>query len=116
MHTIVRYKVVAASSHDFVGGIVEQVIGIKFQYMIRGQIVVKKAGPDVNGGPQIDAVVPEVQENHPFFKVQHGGGAVVLQGQFRSCSYQPGSGAIGQMGQQGVLITAQADMPVPIGE
>ena len=44
LHTIVRYKVVAASSHDFVGGIVEQVIGIKFQYMIRGQIVVKKAG------------------------------------------------------------------------
>lgn len=60
LHTVVRDKIVIAPAHNFVGGVIEKIVGVKLQNVIRGKIVIKQLLAYIYGIAEIDAVVPEV--------------------------------------------------------
>ena len=68
LHPVIRNKKMVSASHDLMGGIVKQVFQIKFQFQFRLQIIGKIGFHQINGSGKIEPVIPQVDQNHPFFK------------------------------------------------
>ena len=79
LEPVVCHKVVVSPAHDFVGGVVEKVIQIKFQYPDGRKIVIKHFLPHIDGSAEIDAVVPEIGQTDPLFKRQRRGIRIVFR-------------------------------------
>ena len=76
-HPVIRNQKMVSASHDLMGGIVKQVFQIKFQFQFRLQIIGKIGFHQINGSGKIEPVIPQVDQNHPFFKRKRTGAAVV---------------------------------------
>ena len=68
-----------APSGYFTGGIVEQVVLVKDKIFIRRKVIIEKPGADIDGGGEVDAVVPEIDQADPFGKREGGVRRVILQ-------------------------------------
>ena len=73
LHPVIRHEEMAAPFHDLVRGIEKQIIQIKFQDVIRCEIVLKKFFVDIDGSGNVDAVVPEIEQTDPFGKSERTG-------------------------------------------
>jgi len=97
------------------GGVIEEVVRIKFQHPVRGEIIVKKLSAHIDGIAKIQAVIPEVQQADLFFKGEGGGGLTVVGGT-GAVLQKPVSLLIGGVGGFRIREAAKADMLSAVGQ
>ena len=104
-----------APLHDLMGGIVEEIVRVEFQHMIGGVVVIKKVGAYIDRRGEIDTVVPEVKENHPFFKEKRAVCAVVGKAALRGIQ-KPAGAEVGSMRRLRSGKAPETDMFSAIGD
>ena len=102
-------------THDFVGGIIKQIVRIKLQHFGGREIVVEQPSAHIDGIAEVDAVVPVVGEADPFFKGKEAIRGIIFRGQSvvlqNSSSFQIGGVSLFCRGK-----AAKADMLAATGE
>ena len=68
LHAIIRYKQMIPTSHDFMGGVVKQIVQVKFQNHVHCEIIFKIPASDIDRIGNIDSIVPEVHQTYPLSK------------------------------------------------
>ncbi len=115
LHSVVRHEIVVPAAHDLVGRIIKQVVGIEFQHMGGGQVIVENFFAHINRVAEIEPVVPEIDEADPFLKGERG--ILQIRSYAAAGSVQdPAALQIGGVGCGGGVEAAQADMLVPVGQ
>ena len=84
--------------------------------MLRREIVQKILGAYVDWIAQIHVIVPEIDKDDPFFKIQNGGVLVVFDGYGRVLGQYGGRRPIGKVSQELIVIAAQTDMLSFVGD
>lgn len=117
LHSVIRYEKMVSPAHNGMGGVIEQIVCIKGQYVLRRQVIVKKFLMQVDRGLDIQAVILIVGENHPFGKGQDRVFGRIVSGHKGDRAVEQGEClAVCQMGFLGILKTAQADMLSLVGD
>ena len=115
LHTIVGHEIVITPAHDFMGGIIEQIIHVKFQNLCGTHVVVKQFLTHIDGFAKVNAIVAEIYDADPFFEGE-GRACVKLHQIYRGIIQKPTALKVGGMSQMGSIVTAQTDMFSTIGQ
>jgi len=73
LHAVVADEQMTAAAYDRMGGVVKQVVYIKCVVIVGGKIVVEIIFPHVYRRFDVDSVVAEIDERHPFGKGERRG-------------------------------------------
>lgn len=99
LHAVIADEQMTAAAYDRMGGIVKQVVYIENVVIVGGKIVVKIIFPHIDRCFDVNPVVAEIDESHPFRKRERGGAV------FDVFIFERG-GEIGIQGAAGVVKNA----------
>ena len=114
LHSVIRGKEMVPAAHYLMGAVVEQLIGIEFKYLFRGEIIIEHLTHYVYGIGDVDAVIPEIDETDPFFERQWGTGAVIKHAHVHVTEKKTGLG-VRPVGRLAVFKAAEAYVLAPEG-
>ena len=110
LHAVIGYEEMSAPFGNFMGGIVEHILGRKQKEGVGGKVVIEKLWTNIYGGGNVYAIIPVIAKYDPFLKTEQMWAAFISVHRKRvvfekQTGLQIGSVSIGFVGE-----TAKTDM------